>query len=90
MKTTLSILKADVGSIGGHTKPSQRMMDSVRAEYDRQLDATFSAARGFVDAVVLPEELRGWLTLLLRAALNNPGPHIGPFVLPPELGARSR
>ncbi|MCY4365329.1 MAG: fructose 1,6-bisphosphatase [Chloroflexi bacterium] len=29
MKLTISILKADVGSIGGHTKPSQRMMDAV-------------------------------------------------------------
>ena len=32
MKTTLSILKADVGSIGGHTKPSVRMLDSVRSD----------------------------------------------------------
>ena len=63
-------------------------MKSVRADYDRQLDATFAAARGFVDAVVLPEELRDWLALLLRAALNNPGPHIGPFVLPPGLDGR--
>ena len=61
-------------------------MDAVRAEYDRQLDATFAAARGFVDAVVLPEEVRDWLTLLLRAALNNPGPHLGAFVLPRDLG----
>ena len=30
MKITLSILKADVGSIGGHTKPSDRMLDAVR------------------------------------------------------------
>ena len=60
-------------------------MKEVRSEYDRQLDATFAAARGFVDAVVLPEELRDWLTLLLRAAGRNPGPHIGPFVLPPGL-----
>ena len=34
MKTTLSVLKADVGSIGGHTKPSQRMMDAVLADSD--------------------------------------------------------
>ena len=34
MKITLSILKADVGSIGGHTKPSQHMMDSVQADAD--------------------------------------------------------
>ena len=34
MKLTLSVLKADVGSIGGHTKPSERMMDSVRQAVD--------------------------------------------------------
>ena len=32
MKITLSILKADVGSVGGHTKPTERMMNSVRAD----------------------------------------------------------
>lgn len=31
MKLTLSVLKADVGSIGGHTKPSQHMLDAVKA-----------------------------------------------------------
>ncbi len=30
MKLTISVLKADVGSIGGHTKPSQRMMDATQ------------------------------------------------------------
>lgn len=57
-------------------------MDEVREEYDRQLDARFAAARGFVDAVVTAEELRPTLRLLLRASLNNQGPHIGPFTLP--------
>jgi 3-methylcrotonyl-CoA carboxylase beta subunit len=57
-------------------------MDEVREEYERQLDARFAAARGFVDEVVLPEELRDALTLLLRAARQNPGPHLGPFHLP--------
>ena len=61
-------------------------MDEVREEYDRQLDARFAGARGFVDEVVLPEELRGALALLLRAALNNPGPHLGAFHLPPGVG----
>ena len=56
-------------------------MDEVRADYDRQLDARFAAARGFVDEIVLPEELRPALIHLLRAALNNPGPHLGPFHL---------
>ena len=32
MKVTLSVIKADVGSIGGHTKPSERMMDAVRGD----------------------------------------------------------
>lgn len=58
-------------------------MDEVRAEYDRQLDARFAAARGFVDQIVLPEELRPSLILCLRAALNNPGPHLGAYVVPP-------
>jgi acetyl-CoA carboxylase carboxyltransferase component len=57
-------------------------MDEVREDYERQLDARFAAARGFVDEVVLPEELRPALTLLLRAARQNPGPHVGPFHLP--------
>jgi 3-methylcrotonyl-CoA carboxylase beta subunit len=57
-------------------------MDEVREDYERQLDARFAGARGFVDEVVLPEELRDALSLLLRAGLQNPGPHLGPFHLP--------
>jgi len=30
VKITLSVIKADVGSIGGHTKPSERMLETVR------------------------------------------------------------
>jgi len=33
-KITLSVIKADVGSIGGHTKPSEPMLDVVRAHMD--------------------------------------------------------
>ncbi len=64
-------------------EPDERLraeMDSVRAEYEKQLDARFAAARGFVDAIVTPEETRPALELALRAALNNPGPHLGQFV----------
>lgn len=57
-------------------------MDEVREEYDRQLDARFAAARGFVDEIVLAEELRPALGLLLRASLNNDGPHVGAFHIP--------
>lgn len=63
----------------------QARMDAVRADYDHQLDARFAAARGFVDAVILPDETRAALSLALRTALNNPGPHLGAFVLPPHL-----
>jgi fructose 1,6-bisphosphate aldolase/phosphatase len=31
MKTTLSVIKADVGSIGGHICPSHRLLDTVRS-----------------------------------------------------------
>ncbi len=30
MKVTLSVIKADVGSVGGHTKPTHKMMASVQ------------------------------------------------------------
>lgn len=56
-------------------------MEEVRAEYERQLDARFAGARGFVDEVVLPEEIRPALALLLAAARQNRGPHLGPFQL---------
>ncbi|MBI4498842.1 MAG: fructose 1,6-bisphosphatase [Chloroflexi bacterium] len=32
MRVTLSVIKADVGSIGGHTKPSVEMLDAVRQQ----------------------------------------------------------
>ncbi len=57
-------------------------MDAVRADYERQLDARFAAARGFVDEVLIPEEVRPALIHLLKASLNNPGPHVGAFHLP--------
>jgi acetyl-CoA carboxylase carboxyltransferase component len=60
-------------------------MEQVRAEYDRQLDAKYAAARGFVDAVIVPEETRDALELALRVALNYDGPHLGQYVLPPAL-----
>jgi 3-methylcrotonyl-CoA carboxylase beta subunit len=57
-------------------------MSEMRADYEHQLDARYAGARGFVDAIVYPEETRDVLALALRAALQNDGPHLGPFVLP--------
>jgi acetyl-CoA carboxylase carboxyltransferase component len=64
----------------------QKRMDQVRAKYETELDARYAAARGFADAIILPEETRSVLELSLRAALNNPGPHLGPFGIPQESG----
>jgi len=30
IKTTLSIIKADIGSIGGHIRPSEKLIQTVR------------------------------------------------------------
>jgi acetyl-CoA carboxylase carboxyltransferase component len=60
----------------------QAKIDAVRADYEAQLDARYAAARGFVDAVILPEETRAVLALALRTALHNPGPHLGAFGVP--------
>ena len=60
-------------------------MDKVRETYDKELDAKYAAARGFVDAVIRPEATRQALELSLRTAQNYPGPHLGQFVLPPNL-----
>jgi 3-methylcrotonyl-CoA carboxylase beta subunit len=60
-------------------------MDKVRETYDMELDAKYAAARGFVDAVIRPELTRQALELALRTAQNYSGPHVGQFVLPPNL-----
>jgi len=57
-------------------------VEEMRADYEHQLDAKFAAARGYVDAIVHPEETRRVLATALRASLQNPGPHLGAFVLP--------
>jgi len=71
--------------------PSAELEESVRemrGDYEHQLDARFAGARGYIDAIVYPEETRGVLAMALRTALQNPGPHLGPFVLPPHVGER--
>ena len=30
MKITVSVIKADVGGVGGHTKPSDRLIEAIR------------------------------------------------------------
>ena len=61
-------------------------VEAMRADYEHQLDAKYAGARGFIDAIVYPEDTREVLAMSLRASLQNHGPHLGPFVLPPHLG----
>lgn len=61
-------------------------IEEMRADYEHQLGADYAGARGFIDAIVYPEETRDVLALALRASLQNAGPHLGAFVLPPHLG----
>jgi acetyl-CoA carboxylase carboxyltransferase component len=69
---------------------AQSSMSSMRADYEQQLDAKYAAARGFVDAIITPEETRDQLAFSLRVAANYAGPHLGPFVLPPLDAAITR
>jgi 3-methylcrotonyl-CoA carboxylase beta subunit len=57
-------------------------IEEMRADYEHQLDARYAGARGYIDAIVYPEETREVLAMALRAALQNRGPHLGAFVLP--------
>jgi acetyl-CoA carboxylase carboxyltransferase component len=59
-------------------------IESTRQEYDEQLDSQYAGARGFVDAILIPEDTRDAIELALRSALNNPAPHIGAFTLPDD------
>ena len=60
-------------------------MERVRETYDRELDAKHAAARGLVDAIIVPEDVRNALTLALQTCLNTNQPHLGAFSLPPNL-----
>ena len=67
------------------TAPGEELhneMERVRGIYERELDARYAAARGFADAIITPEQTRAALALAFHTALNNAGPHLGPFVLP--------
>jgi acetyl-CoA carboxylase carboxyltransferase component len=60
-------------------------IDEMRDDYEHQLDARYAGARGFIDAIVAPEETREVLAMALTASLQNSGPHLGAFVLPSDL-----
>jgi 3-methylcrotonyl-CoA carboxylase beta subunit len=57
-------------------------VEQMRADYEHQLDARFAAARGYVDAIVAPEDTRPMLAFACKVCSNYDGPHLGAFVLP--------
>ena len=76
-----SAIQAVFGSDAAKPEHSSAV-DTMRADYEHQLDARSAAARGFVDAIVVPEDTRDTLAVLLESTAEFPGPHIGAFVLP--------
>jgi acetyl-CoA carboxylase carboxyltransferase component len=58
-------------------------VERMRDDYEHQLDAKYAGARGFVDALLVPEETRTMLSFALRATQYYDGPHLGAFVMPP-------
>jgi len=60
----------------------QAAIVEMRADYETQLDARFAGARGYIDAILYPEDTRASLAFALRAASQHDGPHLGPYVLP--------
>jgi fructose 1,6-bisphosphate aldolase/phosphatase len=56
MKTTLSIIKADIGSIGGHIRPSEKLIEGVRnyvAEKGRGIISDFFISHTGDDIAIL-------------------------------------
>jgi len=64
------------------TPANAAAVDAMRADYEHQLDAKFAGARGFVDAILTPEETRGTLAFLLEVSTEFTGPHLGAFTVP--------
>jgi hypothetical protein len=62
MKITLSVIKADIGSIGGHIAPSRALLDAVHASVDGQgRDALIDFRVSFTgdDIAILMTHARG-------------------------------
>jgi 3-methylcrotonyl-CoA carboxylase beta subunit len=68
---------------GAGEETNATAVEAMRADYEHQLDARYAAARGYVDAILLPEATRDTLAFLLEVTATYAGPHLGPFVLTP-------
>ncbi len=75
----------EAAKAGGPSPALAAAVEAMRADYELQLDATTAAARGFVDAILTPDDLREQLAFALRIVSNYAGPHLGPYVLPCDI-----
>ncbi len=66
---------------GGPSEKLTQQVEAMRADYEHQLDAKYAGARGYVDAILTPEEVRDALAFALDVCANFTGPHLGPYVL---------
>ena len=78
-----SAVQAVYGSRVGDAAVADQV-EQMRADYEHQLDAKYAAARGYVDALVAPEDTRAMLAFICRVVSNYDGPHLGAFVLPEQ------
>ncbi|HET7039117.1 MAG TPA: carboxyl transferase domain-containing protein [Gemmatimonadales bacterium] len=83
----MGVMEGDsaVQAVYGARAADPELADAVgrmRDDYEHQLDAKVAAARGFVDAILVPEETRDQLGFALRVCGSWSGPHLGAFVLP--------
>jgi fructose 1,6-bisphosphate aldolase/phosphatase len=81
MKLTPSIIKADIGAIGGHIQPSARLLESVRSyvqEYsgDLLID-NYISSTGDDIAIVNSHRRGAGQDLLRKENLENPDKDFG-------------
>lgn len=50
----------------------REILTSIQADYDRQTDARYAAARLWVDAIIDPKDTREWVLAALEAAAHQP------------------
>jgi 3-methylcrotonyl-CoA carboxylase beta subunit len=49
----------------------RQMRETIRSQYEAQSDIRYGAARGWVDAIIAPQETRRWLKMALRLIPPN-------------------
>jgi acetyl-CoA carboxylase carboxyltransferase component len=74
--TLLSLKIRDMEKSGKSLSPEEldAMRTSVREMYQAQTDIRYGAARGWVDAIIPPEETRTWLSIGLAVVSNKSFP----------------